>query len=298
MRDPEKRREACRSYYERHREERLAYGREYYARKREAILSSQKAKRAAEAQSTEDQARAQRLAEIRARNGAKMRGDGDRMRRAWTEAECQLMRELYPELRAKDVAERLGRGVSQVHAKAKAMGLRKSDAFNASEWSGRAGNGRTIANSEAHRWKPGLLSWNKGKHYRPGGRAVEHQFKPGAMPHNWKPVGTEIVHETGYLTRKVRDDAPRGRSYKNWRFVHILLWEEANGPLPAGHAVGFRNGDKTDLRLDNLELVSRKELMRRNSIHTLLPPELVQVVQLNGALKRKINRRAEREEQT
>lgn len=220
------------------------------------------------------------------------------MRRVWTEAECHLMRKLYPDLKAADVAERLGRNVCQVHAKAKAMGLRKSETFNASELSGRAGNGRVIANSEAHRWKPGLVSWNKGKHYRPGGRAVAHQFKPGAMPHNWRPVGTEIVDEFGYLKRKIRDDAPKGRSYQNWRFVHVLLWEETHGPLPAGHAVAFANGDKTDLRLDNLELVSRKELMRRNSIHTLLPPELVQVVQLHGALKRKINRRAEREKQT
>lgn len=219
------------------------------------------------------------------------------MRRLWTEAECQLMRELYPDLRAKDVAERLGRNVSQVHSKAKDMGLRKSAAFNASELSGRAGNGRTIANSEPHRWKPGLKSWNKGRHYHPGGRCTENQFKPGQMPHNHRPVGTEVIDDGGYLKRKVRDDAPKGRSYQNWRFVHVLVWEEAHGPLPAGHAVAFKNGDKTDITLDNLELISRKELMRRNSIHTLLPPELVQVVQLNGALKRAINRRLEHEEQ-
>ncbi|MCP5428569.1 MAG: HNH endonuclease [Chromatiaceae bacterium] len=50
----------------------------------------------------------------------------------------------------------------------------------------------------------------------------------------------------------------------------------------------FRNGDKRDIRLANLELISRSENMRRNQIHRY-PPELKQVMQLAGKLRRAID---------
>lgn len=37
--------------------------------------------------------------------------------------------------------------------------------------------------------------------------------------------------------------------------------------------------------------MTRAELMRRNSLHTNYPPQLVSLVQLRGALNRQINRR-------
>jgi uncharacterized membrane protein len=65
----------------------------------------------------------------------------------------------------------------------------------------------------------------------------------------------------------------------------------ANGrQLPPGHAVAFRNGDRRDMRPDNLELITRQELMRRNSVQNL-PKPIVSTIQLLGALKRQIRRR-------
>jgi hypothetical protein len=66
------------------------------------------------------------------------------------------------------------------------------------------------------------------------------------------------------------------------------VWEAANGPLPAGHAIAFKNGDKTDIRLENLECIARRELMARNTVHNL-PKPLAQAIQLLGALNRQIN---------
>ena len=60
--------------------------------------------------------------------------------------------------------------------------------------------------------------------------------------------------------------------------------------MPQGHAVVFKNGNKADIRIENLELITRRELMARNTVHNL-PPAIVQVVQLRGALVRQINRR-------
>jgi hypothetical protein len=82
----------------------------------------------------------------------------------------------------------------------------------------------------------------------------------------------------------------RGYPPHDWVGVHILIWEAAHGPVPTGHAVCFKDGDKAHIELDNLECIPRTELMRRNSIHKL-PEELKSVIRLKAAVVRTINRR-------
>jgi hypothetical protein len=77
------------------------------------------------------------------------------------------------------------------------------------------------------------------------------------MPHNYHPVGTEIVRTDGYLQVKVADP-------KTWKLKHHLVWEEANGPIPKGHVVVFLNQDKTDTRIENLKLVKRSTMAVAN----------------------------------
>ncbi|ACB76660.1 hypothetical protein Oter_3383 [Opitutus terrae PB90-1] len=36
------------------------------------------------------------------------------------------------------------------------------------------------------------------------------------------------------------------------RQLHYVIWERANGPVPAGHQVTFKNADKRDFRIENL----------------------------------------------
>ena len=63
-------------------------------------------------------------------------GDVSR-RRFWTTHEVALLERLYPDLSTVDVAARLDRALSAVHYKAKALGVKKSQAFLASPLSGR-----------------------------------------------------------------------------------------------------------------------------------------------------------------
>jgi hypothetical protein len=59
---------------------------------------------------------------------------------------------------------------------------------------------------------------------------------------------------------------------------------------PKGMALIFKDGNKLNCEIENLELVSRKDLMLRNNVHQY-GPEIAQLVQLRGAITRQINRK-------
>lgn len=124
-----------------------------------------------------------------------------------------------------------------------------------------------------------------------GGRSHETRFVPGhrggRAAEVYRQIGSERVTKDGYLQRKVNDDLPLQR---RWKMVHHLVWEEHNGPIPKGSAIRFLNGDKRDTRIENLELITRRALMDRNTVQRL-PKALRQVVQLKGAVTRQINKR-------
>lgn len=207
--------------------------------------------------------------------------------------EAELAR-LYPDYPASALAVTFGCSEEQIYRKAAHMGLEKSEAFKAGPMAGRWTGNEGIA----YRFQKGQEPPNKGLR-RPGwspGRMGETQFKKGEMSgaaqHNYVPIGTERLSKDGYLERKVTDDHPVPA--RRWVGVHRIVWEAANGPIPAGFAVAFLQGKRTavaaEITLDRLELVSRAELMRRNSYHTNFPKEVAQLIQLKGAINRKINR--------
>jgi hypothetical protein len=107
------------------------------------------------------------------------------------------------------------------------------------------------------RFKKGHTPHNKGKHTGSYPGMVATQFKKGNTPKNHRPVGSERVNCDGYLERKIAEP-------NIWRQVHVLNWEAVNGPIPEGHVVIFKNGDKTNPEISNLLLVSRAELARMN----------------------------------
>jgi HNH endonuclease len=93
-----------------------------------------------------------------------------------------------------------------------------------------------------------------------------------------------LIEQGGYLQRKVSDT---GYPPRDWVGVHILTWQEAHGTVPASHIVAFKDRKKDNTALENLELLTRRDLMLRNTIHNY-PPELADVIRVTGALKRKI----------
>lgn len=218
----------------------------------------------------------------------------------WLPHEDEVMQRFYPQLTGADMAQILRRPLKSVYAHAKALGLKKSEEFLATDRSGRVQRGKQDPRMQASQFKPGLVPWNKGTKGIVGVQEAcrATQFKkgrPACESSNYRPIGSERINADGYLERKVTDD-PSIAPARRWVGVHRLVWESANGPIPAGHVVVFKPGrhttDAAAITADALEIVTRVELMRRNSVHTVLPPPLARLAQLRGALTRQINRRS------
>lgn len=211
-------------------------------------------------------------------------------RRQWTAAECESLRALYADYGAAECAFVLGRTARQVYNKANAMGLRKSPEWIAER--ARLHSLYPLHPARQHRFQPGHATWNKGmKGLQIGGEST--RFVPGNRPHTWQPVEHEVVRD-GQLWRKVTDEHRGAESRRNFRPVSVLVWEAAHGPVPAGHVVRFRDGLATtvaaEITIERLELITRAENMARNSYHRY-PKEVAALIQLRGALNRKINAR-------
>jgi len=215
------------------------------------------------------------------------------MKRPWTADDDETIRINYPDFPTFLVAYVLDRSESATYQRALNLGLKKSAKYLASPWACRLRRGGNVG--AEHRFKKGVPSWSKGVKGRVGVQEAcrATQFRKGAMPHNHKPVGYERVNVDGYLERKVAEP-------KTFRGVHVLAWESVNGPVPPGHAVVFKPGRRStvaaEITPDAVELVTRAELMRRNSYHNY-PQPIPQLIQLRGALQRQINKRTRNEKQ-
>ena len=141
------------------------------------------------------------------------------------------------------------------------------------------------------RMKKGNISYNKGmkQHEFLSAASIEKiketQFKAGGLPHNTKK-DFEI---------SLRVDN-RGISYKfirvskaNWMPLHRYLYEQKNGKIASGMRLIFIDKNPMNCHLDNLELLTNIEMMVRNSYHNAYPKEVAELIQLRGALNRKIN---------
>ncbi|MDE2325345.1 MAG: HNH endonuclease [Betaproteobacteria bacterium] len=209
----------------------------------------------------------------------------------WTPSQLEQLRLLYPDSTCYEVAAAIGRSQKSVYTKAKSLGLHKSDAFLASERSGRIQRGKQHPSMIASQFRPGFIPWNKGTHFVAGGRSAETRFKAGQMPHNTSAVGDYRLNKEGHLQRKI--GTTKGSNSKRWRGVAELIWCEANGPLPPKHLVVFRPGLFTnkleEITLERIECISMAENARRNHPRSK-SPELAKLVQLKGAITRQVNR--------
>lgn len=207
-------------------------------------------------------------------------------RYVWSPENERRLREVYADTSTALIAVEFGVTIDAIYCKAHALGLHKSQAYMDSPAASRLRRGDNVG--AAFRFRKGHVPANKGVKGISHPGSVATQFKKGRRPHTWTAIGHERVSKEGYLQRKLADTGVTRRDYVA---VHHIVWREAGREIPPGFRLTFINRDKTDIRLDNLELVSVADMMKRNSLHTNYPPEVRKLIQLRGALNRKINRK-------
>jgi hypothetical protein len=158
---------------------------------------------------------------------------------AWLEANRLLVISDY----AAAFAERFGRAIAPhaLHALRKRKGWR---------------TGRTGC------FEKGSTPHNKGKPHPTRGRAAETQFKKGQEPHNTRWLGHERVSRDGYVEISVAQTNPHTGYNRRYVLKHRWLWEQKNGPVPAGHALKCLDGNRQNCDPSNWVAISRKALPR------------------------------------
>lgn len=116
------------------------------------------------------------------------------------------------------------------------------------------------------RIKKGNVPFNKGKGMTPEvyERCKATMFKKGEPNHNNLYDGCITLRRS----HQNRNDPPYYHirlAKGKWRPLHQYNWENANGPIPAGHCLWCKDGNSLNADADNWELITRAENMRRNS---------------------------------
>ena len=193
----------------------------------------------------------------------------------------QQIIELYPHHSSKYIADLLGVTISKVYNTAWDAKVKKSAEYMLTPESG-----RIIEPSVANQFKPGHTPHNKGKQISAEiyEKVAPTMFKKGNKPHNTKPNGTINIRadKSGRLYQyiKIKDS--------QWELLQRHVWTQANGEIPPGSVVIFLDGNYLNCELNNLQVISRRENMARNTIQRY-PAELQQIMKLTCKLKRKTN---------
>ena len=218
------------------------------------------------------------------------RGNLDKHRTgAWTEEQLEIFRARYPHEKTEYIAAAVGRSVDSLYSRAAHEGLKKTDAFMATEDSGRT-SGRIGLSS---RFMPGHVPVNKGKKgMKMHPNAIATQFPPGHVPANLMQIGDFRLakHEHHWFIKVSMTALPSQRRFLEW---HKFIWMQANGDIPPKHIIRIRDWKKGEppeaVTLDRLECISMAENMLLNSIHRY-PKRVVDVVMQAGRLQREINK--------
>lgn len=147
----------------------------------------------------------------------------------------------------------------------------------------------------------GGVAHNKGKKCLPGtgGRhpnARATQFRRGNEPHNTRHLGHERISKDGYVEISVAETNPHTGYDRRYVHKHRWLWEQANGPIPKGHALKCLDGNKSNTDPSNWEAVHRGVLARLNGgrfrstlPYDAAPEELKPLVMASAKLKHAVH---------
>ena len=196
------------------------------------------------------------------------------MMRLFTKEEDKFLQDNYLTIPAKQMSRMLNRSENTARQRMKLLGLvvppEIIQKFKEASWI-----------------KKGSVSFNKGKkqsEYMSAAaikRTKATRFKNGHEPRNIKYDGHERVSKDGYVEMRIK----KGK----YVLKHRHVWEQKKGVIPKGMVITFKDGNKQNIKISNLKMITLKENMLRNTLHNL-PKPLAYILQLRGALNRQINK--------
>ena len=197
--------------------------------------------------------------------------------RVWSPEKRQKLRVLYPDHTNLEIASILGSTESAVSGMAFKLKLRKSAEF-------------LFEHSSKGFFSKGHQPMNKGlkqSEYMSDAQIEKTKatrFKKGCIPKNHKEVGYERVNRDGYIEVKTAEP-------NVFELKHRLVWIEYNGEIPPGYNIQFKDGNKQNICIENLYMISRSEQMKtQNSMYARYPEDVQYLIKLKGALNRQINK--------
>lgn len=209
----------------------------------------------------------------------------------WTSEEDKIIVEMYEDTSTKLLSELLNRTENSIYNRANLLGLKKSEKYLKSEQSGRIIKFSDLG--AKHRFKKGHQPKNKGLSISEFmsedaiKRSAATRFKKGHIPANAKKEGDGAI--------SIRKDKS-GHKYKyirislgKWELLSRVVWAKHHGQIPLDHVIIFKDGDTLNCAIDNLECISKRENMKRNSYHRF-GKEIASAIQLRGAVNRQINK--------
>jgi hypothetical protein len=123
---------------------------------------------------------------------------------------------------------------------------------------------RRITSGLKGQFQKGGKPWNAGTKGQGLTGRNKRSFKPGSIPPNRNPMWHERIGKDGIIEMKVPERNPYTGFPTRYKAKHVWIWEQANGPVPDGHVVAFRDSDRMNICLENLMLVPRAELLDMN----------------------------------
>lgn len=214
-------------------------------------------------------------------------------RHTFTLDEVEYIRDHYESMSATEIALRIGCTQRGVYDVAHRLGLHKSE-----QWISETARLRALSPNHGGRrtwFKPGHTPHSKGRKQvdyctaEAIARSSATRFKPGNVPPNYRPIGSERINRDGYREVKIQD------GLRGWVVKHRYLWEQERGPIPKDMVLIFKDGNKLNCELSNLELITKRDNIRRNSIYNY-PPELRGLMRLQGRLTREIKKQQKNNE--
>lgn len=113
------------------------------------------------------------------------------------------------------------------------------------------------------RFEKGHNSFNKGKKWNEfmsvDGQmnSLKTTFKKGHQPHNHRTIGSERINKDGYVEIKIAEP-------NKWQLKHRYVYEQAFGIIPKGKKLIFLDGNRLNISLSNLQIISNDQSLIMN----------------------------------